>query len=108
MEQSDFQNSKNLGKYIQNIEQNQSVIDMSETLGDSQIMLEKLMLGLRQTDGVVVKEYLQTLSLEKSNKFFENVALLESAQLLSYRNGNIQLTPRGYALENEVTLKLFS
>lgn len=103
-----FQNSKNLGKYIQNIEQNQSVIDMSETLGDSQIMLEKLMLGLRQTDGVVVKEYLQTLSLEKSNKFFENVALLESAQLLSYRNGNIQLTPRGYALENEVTLKLFS
>lgn len=103
-----FQNSKNLGKYIQNIEQNQSVIDMSETLSDSQIMLEKLMLGLRQTDGVVVKEYLQTLSLEKSNKFFENVALLESAQLVSYRNGNIQLTPRGYALENEVTLKLFS
>jgi oxygen-independent coproporphyrinogen III oxidase len=103
-----FQNSKNLGKYIQNIEQNQSVIDMSETLSESQIMLEKLMLGLRQTDGVVVKEYLQTLSLEKSNKFFENVALLESAQLVSYRNGNIQLTPRGYALENEVTLKLFS
>jgi oxygen-independent coproporphyrinogen-3 oxidase len=103
-----FQNSKNLGKYIQNIEENQSVIDMSETLSDSQIMLEKLMLGLRQTDGVVVKEYLQTLSPEKSNKFFESVALLESAQLVSYRNGNIQLTPRGYALENEVTLKLFS
>ncbi len=103
-----FQNTKNLGKYIQNIEENQSVVDMSETLSDSQIMLEKLMLGLRQTDGVVVKEYLQTLSIEKSNKFFENIALLESAQLVSYRNGNIQLTPRGYALENEVTLKLFS
>ncbi len=103
-----FQNSKNLGKYIQNIENNQSVVDMSETLSDSQIMLEKLMLGLRQTDGVVVKEYLKTLSLDKQNKFFENVGLLESAQLLSYRNGNIQLTPQGYALENEVTLKLFS
>lgn len=103
-----FQNTKNLGKYIQNIESSQSVVDMSESLTSSQIMLEKLMLGLRQTEGVWVQEYLQTLSLDKHTKFFENIALLESAQLLSYRNGNIQLTPKGYALENEVTLKLFS
>lgn len=103
-----FQNTKNLGKYIQNIENCQSVVDMAETLTESQIMLEKLMLGLRQTDGVLVKEYITTLSLDKHTKFFENIALLESAQLLSYRDGNIQLTPKGYVLENEVTLKLFS
>lgn len=103
-----FQNTKNLGKYIQHIESGQSVVDMSETLTESQIMLERLMLGLRQAHGVCVQDYLKTLTSDKHSKFFENITLLESAQLLSYRNGNIQLTPKGYALENEVTLKLFS
>lgn len=103
-----FQNTKNLGKYIQNLDKGESIIHMHESLLESEIMLETLMLGLRQTSGIMVEEYIQSLSEDKKAKFFENISLLKEADLLTYKNGVIQLTSRGYALENEVTLKLFS
>jgi len=103
-----FQNSKNLGKYIQAVSQKQSVVEMSEDLVENQIMLEKLMLGLRQTCGVSVSQYVPSLSAEKQNKFFETVKTLQEAQLLVHCDDTIRLTPKGYAVENEITLKLFS
>jgi oxygen-independent coproporphyrinogen-3 oxidase len=103
-----FQNSKNLGKYIQATTETASVIEMSEELAENQIMLEKLMLGLRQVRGVSVSQYVQGLSAEKQNKFLQTVKILEDAQLVVHDSDTIRLTPKGYAVENEVTLKLFS
>jgi oxygen-independent coproporphyrinogen-3 oxidase len=103
-----FQNSKNLGKYIQASTDKQSVVEMSEELTESQIMLEKLMLGLRQVRGVSISQYVPSLSKERQNRFFETVKILENAQLLVCQNDSIRLTPKGYAVENEITLKLFS
>lgn len=103
-----FQNSKNLGKYIQATTEKKSVVEMSEDLVEHQIMLEKLMLGLRQVRGVSISQYVPSLPKEKQDKFFETVKVLEDAKLVVYQNDSIRLTPQGYAVENEVTLKLFS
>lgn len=103
-----FQNSKNLGQYIEKLSDGQSVIEMSEQLCEQQIMLEKLMLGLRQAKGVLVDLYLEKLSDKQRDCFFTNVELLVQSGLVIYQDGVIRLTPKGYALENEVTLRLFS
>lgn len=102
-----FQNTKNLGRYIEQLSDDQSVIEMNETLCLQQIMLEKLMLGLRQSKGVCVQDYICSISPEAQTRFFENLDLLVQKQLLIYQDGVIRLTPKGYALENEVTLRLF-
>jgi oxygen-independent coproporphyrinogen III oxidase len=103
-----FQNSKNLGRYIENLSHEASVIEMSETLSDQQIMLEKLMLGLRQSKGVMVDSYVEKITSEQRDHFFTNLDLMVKSDFVIYQNGIIRLTPKGYALENEVTLRLFA
>jgi len=103
-----FQNSKNLGQYIEKLSSGQSVIEMSEELSGQQIMLEKLMLGLRQSKGVLVDLYLENITEQQRVLFFQNIDLLVQSGLVMYVDGVIRLTPKGYALENEVTLRLFS
>jgi len=103
-----FQNTKNLGRYIELLSDGQSVIDMNESLSSQQIMLEKLMLGLRQSKGVCVQGYACSITPEAQTHFFKNLDDLVKLQLLIYQDGVIRLTPKGYALENEITLRLFS
>jgi oxygen-independent coproporphyrinogen-3 oxidase len=108
-----FQNTKNLGKYLESLYRNQSVgnesvIETSEQLNMEQIALEKIMLGLRQRKGLCIQDYVQALSPEAESKFFQAVTRLQSMQLIECDQQSIRLTPRGYALENEVTLQLFS
>jgi coproporphyrinogen III oxidase-like Fe-S oxidoreductase len=81
---------------------------MSELLTDKQIMLERLMLGLRQSKGMAVVDYLSSLSDIGRQHFYKNLDVLQQAHLVDYQKGIVRLTPQGYALENEVTLRLFS
>ena len=103
-----FQNTKNLGTYIENIEQNVSVIAVSEILEKQQILLETLMLGLRQTKGLKIFDYINNVSDQHKNKFFQEIEYLKNIGLLDQDGEIIRLTPKGYVLENEVTLRLFS
>lgn len=103
-----FQNTKNLGRYIELLSEGKSIIDMNESLTEQQIMLEKLMLGLRQSKGVCVQDYILSISSQAQIHFFKNLDDLVQLQLLIYQDGVIRLTPKGFALENEVTLRLFS
>ncbi len=102
-----FQNTKNLGKYIEHSEINSSLVDMSESLEQKQVILEKLMLGLRQSKGVSVQDYMASVDLQHQEHFVKNIEMLQQAKLLTYQDDVIRLTPKGYALENEVTLRLF-
>ncbi|MBP6892062.1 radical SAM family heme chaperone HemW [Candidatus Babeliales bacterium] len=103
-----FQNVKNLGKYLELLGQKETVIEVSEQLTSHQIALEKIMLGLRQSKGLVVADYMKEATPSQQLHFFQGAEKLKITGLIEYANGIICLTPKGYALENEVALHLFS
>lgn len=102
-----FQNNKNLGRYIEQLAQQEFSIEMSELLTVQQIAMEKIMLGLRCEQGMSVVDYVKNLDDNQRAYFFASVAELEQAGLLEYVEGIVRLTPKGFALENEVAVRLF-
>ncbi len=102
-----FQNVKNLGKYIDLLKQDQSVVGFSEELTVSEIALEKIMLGLRQSKGLAVADYMKEATPAQQLHFIQGAEQLRCAGLIEDDSNVIRLTPKGYALENEVSLRLF-
>ena len=103
-----FQNVKNLGKYLELLANNEMVIESSEQLTYSQVALEKIMLGLRQSKGLVVADYMKEATPSQQQHFAQGLARLKVTGLIENDDHKIRLTPKGYALENEVALHLFS
>lgn len=103
-----FQNVKNLGKYLELLGQKESVIEASEQLTSHQIALEKIMLGLRQSKGLVVADYMKEATPSQQLHFVQGAEKLKVTGLIEHADDIIRLTPKGYALENEVALHLFS
>ncbi len=103
-----FQNGKNLGTYLTKMNQDQCPIEEVEHLTQQQISLEKIMLGLRQRKGLQIADFIYEATERQKNHFFKGVAQLQEGGFLQEDKGVIRLTPKGYALENEVTLRLFS
>ena len=103
-----FQNVKNLGKYLELVEKQESVVQVCETLTKSQIALEKIMLGLRQRKGLVVADYMKEATPSQQLHFYQGAEKLKNNGLIEFDQDIVRLTPKGYALENEVSLHLFS
>lgn len=104
---SRFTNHKNLPDYLA-LYKNRSIIvyDTKEALTDQQALLEHLMLGLRQRNGVGLHSMVYLLNEDQKVRFFTQVQELIKASLLEEINGNIRLTIRGMILENEVVISL--
>lgn len=109
--QARFQNEKSLMKYLEGIEQDKNITIFCEQLTEEQAWLEMLMLGLRQSKGVLLKDITQPLSEQQKKLFFESVSILCQAKLLDYKKTGehefIVLTPKGLSVVNEVVVKLF-
>ncbi|MCX5924017.1 MAG: radical SAM family heme chaperone HemW [Candidatus Dependentiae bacterium] len=103
-----FQNGKNLGAYLAKMAGDQCPIEEVEHLTQQQISLEKIMLGLRQRKGLLIADYVLEATEKQKDHFFKGVTQLQEGGFLQESQGVIRLTPKGYALENEVTLRLFS
>jgi len=101
-----FKNETNLMNYLNNIEQDREVTIFEESLTQEQVYLEKVMLGLRKREGVVLDELLCGVTIEKKNKIIQKVAEFKQQGLLAQRNGRVVLTPAGLAVENEIVVQL--
>lgn len=102
-----FQNDKNLGLYLERVAKGELPIGMSEDLTPKQIAMEKIMLGLRCQDGMCLDSYVSMLQVDQKKVFFDTVQDLQVAGLIEREQGIIRLTPKGFALENEVAIRLF-
>ena len=102
-----FQNNKNLRNYFEAVQLGQGLIYESEEITAQQITVEKIMLGLRQAQGVDVQDILQDFSLAQKQHFKEKADWLEAQGLVKQENGRLFLTPRGFVVENEVAVNLF-
>lgn len=104
---SRFTNHKNLPDYLALYKNRSTIVyDTKEVLSDQQALLEFLMLGLRQRNGVGLHSMVYLLNEDQKARFFIQVQELIKASLLEEINGNIRLTIRGMILENEVVISL--
>lgn len=103
---SRFQNTKNLLNYLQFCEQEQDPNDFFEQLTHEQLLLEARMLQLRQAKGVQIQALMESLSLSRQAELMQTIALLCREQYLTQEQDRIALTVKGFAVANEITLKL--
>jgi len=101
-----FQNEKNLMKYLHKAEQGEDVTVFSEELSKKQIRLEKLMLGLRRSQGVLWETVLDNLSARDIAHVQQQIELLQHKNLIVDRDGWLQLTPEGLIVENDIVTRL--
>ncbi len=102
-----FQNEKNLMKYMQKAEKNEDVTTFSEQLTEQQIHVERVMLGLRRSKGVLWDVLLQGLPERKKQEIKEKIAQFKKRGLLAEQdNGRLVLTPAGLSVENEIIVQL--
>ena len=105
-----FQNTKNLLNYLESIEKNEEVIDFKEALTQKDIWLERLMLGLRQTQGVFLDQILELLTVQEQQEFIESVNLLKQKGLLKITGKSslrkLLIEKSGLSVVNEITVKL--
>lgn len=104
---SRFTNHKNLPDYLALYKNRSNIVyDTKEVLTDQQALLEHLMLGLRQRNGVGLHSMVYLLNEDQKARFSIQVEKLIKESLLEEIHGNIRLTIRGMILENEVVISL--
>jgi oxygen-independent coproporphyrinogen-3 oxidase len=105
--QKRLSNQNNIGSYIRSIiSNNLAPISTSETLNQEQIILETLMLSLRQKKGLDLHAVLYLLMGTQKVVFNKNIELLKKESLLEQNDNKIRLSFKGMIIENEVVLKL--
>lgn len=100
------QNEKNLMRYLQAAEKKESVQASWEALTRQQIHLEKVMLGLRQSTGVVCKDILDGLTADEHRQITDRIASLMHAGLIKDVDGYLILTSEGISVENGIASHL--
>ncbi len=103
---SRIQNEKNIVKYIQSQQEGLDAIFCEEKISEESARLEHIMLGLRQTKGVLISEALEGLTPEKQELFFSRLAALEEKKIVKIGEDRVALMPTSLALENEVAAHL--
>lgn len=101
-----FQNQRNLMLYLEAIEKGESVTMYAESLNPEQLLLERLMLGLRRTKGVSFTELTQEQPPLKIKELAERMAFLQENGFIVAHDGKLSLTPKGLAVENDIIARL--
>lgn len=99
--QNRFMNKRNLDLYMRGARENE-VIGFQEQLTLEQHALEKIMLGLRQRDGLAKDDYYNHLHVSKHENMHHKIEKLKQEGLLDDAQDRLRLTVKGYALEHEV------
>lgn len=101
-----FQNEKNLMKYMSDIEGGQYRAASAEYLTKEQEYSEKIMLGLRRSQGVVWVDVIADLTPAQQVKVADEIKNLKQNEYIVEENGRLQLTPKGLIVENEIITRL--
>ncbi len=96
-----FINSSNLIEFMNNCKPKHE-----EILNKNDIVLEEIMLGLRQMEGIDLQRMLYLLDGEKQEVIKGKISRLKQRGLIEEKNEKISLTTKGLPLSDEITLSL--
>jgi len=102
-----FTNRKNLTHYINFWAKNErsAPYQDEETLSQEDVVVEELMLGLRQAKGVDLRRMVYFFNRGKREPLKQIITDLKNKNLISEKNGSLFLTVRGMVLETEILLQ---
>lgn len=98
-------NYSSLKKYIYEVEQKQNAMMNYEILNDHQLQDEYIMLALR-SDGLKLDDHIKKFGSEWLNKHAKDFEILKENNLIEIRHNIIKLTPKGYAICDEILSKI--
>ena len=102
-----LRNKKNLMLYMNEADKaDDSVIEFSEALTDEQASLEKIMLDIRQAKGLSRSHYFGHISPDAHKEANERIEQMCENGLLKSEDGQLKLTARGCAVEQEIIAQL--
>lgn len=103
---SRFQNQKNLMKYLQAIAADQDHLQFRESLTSAQVHLEKVMLGLRKSEGIALETIVENCTPEQKESFVTTIKYLQDSKFVHLRNDRVVLTPTGLGVQNDIAARL--
>lgn len=103
---SRFQNQKNLVFYLKSVQNCESCVSTAEVLTKEQIKLEKIMLGLRRSCGVLISDLFEDLSEIKRVKLEGTIDLLKRHNYIKQMGQRIVLTSDAFVLQNDIAVRL--
>ena len=98
-------NYSSLKKYISEVELNQNAMMNFETLDHNQLQDEYIMLALR-SDGIKLNEYIKKFGSDWLDKHSKNFEMMKEENLIEIKHNTIKLTPKGYAICDEILSKI--
>jgi len=101
-----FSNEINIEKYIEKINNKESVVVYREVLDEIEILKERIMLYLRMTDGIDIDLLFYEYSDILKKNFIKNMEYLINLGLINKNKNIIKLTAKGLDLSNQVFIKL--
>ncbi len=99
-------NVKNIGKYIDLIEEGKDAYDFIETIDKDTSITEHIMLGLRSR-GIVFADFKDKHNIDFLNTYSSRVELLIEKGFAVKDNTKLSLTRKGYAVCDEIVASLF-
>jgi len=98
-------NYSSLKKYISEVELKQNAMINFEILDKNQLQDEYIMLALR-SDGIKLNEYINKFGSEWLDKHSKNFEMMKEENLIEIKHNTIKLTPKGYAICDEILSKI--
>ncbi len=102
-----YWNYRNISKYNTMIEKRQLPIANTETLEKNEKMYERIFLELR-AKGIRLKEFQQDFGIDISDVLGNSEKVWRDNSLIKKNDGRLSLTSQGYAVCDELTLKIIA
>ncbi|MFI5145146.1 MAG: radical SAM family heme chaperone HemW [Ignavibacteria bacterium] len=99
-------NIRDIGKYIDKIKNNKNAADFTEFIDNDTSIYEYIMLGLRSR-GVDFNTFRKNYKLDFRTKYSQTIEILINAGLAQLTQDNLRLTPKGYAVCDEILATYF-
>ncbi|MBI5196923.1 MAG: radical SAM protein [Nitrospirae bacterium] len=96
-----LRNTAQIDDYIKLVSENKSPVKESEAITKKQALSEAIFLGLRQTEGINVDFLSQRYGENLLTYYRKEIAELEDAGLLEFKDNHMRLTRKGFLLSNE-------
>ncbi len=99
-------NIRDIGKYIEKISSNKNAIDFVEYIDKDTSVYEFIMLGLR-SKGIDFHKFQNTYNQDFKTKYNRTINILVNEGLALISPNNLHLTPKGYAVCDEILSTYF-
>lgn len=100
------QNLSEIEAYIEAVSSGQEAVEFFEDLSRGEELTEKIILALRLTDGLDLRELEGELSQSEMGQFMEGVEEMARFDHLRIADGSIKLSPKGMLVSNDILARL--